>query len=243
VLEAVLFDLDDTLLGNDIRLFLKHYFPLLAGHMDDHIEPEFFVAELMHGTQAMIANRDRSQTNQDVFWSVFCQRTGLERAVLEPDIDRFYREEFGRLRQVTKRRPVAAELVSFCFDRGLRVAIATNPLFPCSAIEQRLAWAGLPVDRFRFDLITSYENIHAAKPCQAYYAEILARLEVEPGQALMVGDDWANDISPAIKHGLYTYWISADCGQAPEPGISPDGCGSLDELYGSLRGGWLLARG
>ena len=40
---------------------------------------------------------------------------------------------------------------------GLRVALATNPIFPEAAIKSRIRWAGLePED---FELYTTYENI------------------------------------------------------------------------------------
>ena len=92
------------------------------------------------------------------------------------------------------------------FARGLAVIIATNPLFPTTAIEQRLAWAGVPVDEYPYALVTTYENMHAAKPQPAYYREILAAIDCPPDRALMVGDDWKNDIAPAAAVGLHTFW-------------------------------------
>ena len=237
-LDAVLFDLDDTLLGNDMDVFLQSYFPLLAAYAEPVIDADRFLPELMAATQAMINNQDPELANRQVFWDVFCERNGLVQGEIEPFFATFYREQFAQLEQATQRRPEAAALVRWCKEQGLKVAIATNPLFPLAAIEQRLTWAGVPVDEFDFDLVTGYENMHAAKPNSAYYHEILATIGVEPGRALMVGDDWQNDIVPASKMGLYTFWIASPDAPAPDKGVAPDGRGELADLFQLLKNNW-----
>lgn len=233
-LQAVLFDLDDTLLGNNVDGFLKAYFALLTKHASELMPPDQFLAELLYATQAAIANQDPILTNRDVFWSVFQQRTGLNPAKAEPFFDDFYRDRFGELQRMTERRPAAEKLVQLAFRQGWKVVIATNPLFPRTAIEQRLGWAGIPVDRFAYDLVTSYDNMHAAKPHQAYYREILKFIGVAPGRALMAGDDWANDIVPAAEMGLHTFWIAPPDSPRPDPAVMIDGQGDLDDLYNLL---------
>lgn len=238
-IDAVLFDLDDTLLGNNMDAFLQGYFPLLAAYARQIVEPDTFLPELLAATQAVINSKDRSQTNSDVFWSVFCERNDLIREEVEPFFATFYREEFGRLQSNTTYRPVAAEVVHWCFDRGLKVVIATNPLFPLDAIEQRLSWAGVAVDDFDYDLVTAYENMHSTKPHPAYYREILAAIDVEPERALMVGDNWKNDIVPAAKTGLFTFWITNSDAVATESIDLPDRQGTLEDLSAALQNGWL----
>jgi HAD superfamily hydrolase (TIGR01549 family) len=239
MIKAVLFDLDDTLLENDMDRFLAHYLPMLAEYMEDLVDPDLFVSELLTTTQIMLAHQDTSVSNEEAFWSTFSGRTGLERAMLEPQLEKFYREEFRRLESITKRRPAAVQSVRVCLDRKLKVVVATNPLFPRSAVEQRMAWAGVPATEFDFALITTYENMHAAKPHSAYYQEIVDWVGVQASEALMVGDDWRNDIVPASGLGMYTYWVSSNCETQPDPPVALDGCGSLDELVGCLSDGWL----
>jgi len=118
---------------------------------------------------------------------------------------------------------------------GLQVVIATNPLFPLTAIEQRLEWAGLPVEEFPFALITSYEIMHSTKPHLAYYEEIAQRLGVEEKKCLMVGDDWRLDIAPAYAVGMQTYWVADTDVLPPTPGIHLSGQGSLTDLSEWLR--------
>jgi FMN phosphatase YigB (HAD superfamily) len=241
MLQAILFDLDDTLLGNDIETFLPGYFNSLTRYAAAVMDKSRFLPELLRGTRAMIESDDPALTNREVFWNSFCGRTGLDQAELEPHFQRFYRQEFDKLRSLTRSLPEAVALVRACFDLGLQVVVATNPLFPLDAIEQRLAWAGLPVADYPFALVTAYENMHSAKPNPAYYREILALIGCRvPEQALMVGNEWDNDIAPAAAAGLLTYWICRPGEQSPDPTLPLTGSGSLAALHRRLADGWLL---
>jgi len=140
MLKAVLFDLDDTLLGNDMDRFLPGYFALLGQHAERYLPRDRFLQELMTCTEAMIRDVDPSLSNRDVFWQHFARRTGLDVDELEAFFEQFYRHQFHQLRDRTEKRPFAAELVQFCLDQNLEVVVATNPLFPLIAIEARLAW-------------------------------------------------------------------------------------------------------
>lgn len=237
-IQAILFDLDDTLLGNDIDTFMRRYFALLSEYARPQVDEATFLPHLIQATQTAIRNTDPTRTNAEVFWAAFEGLTGGRRADLEPFFRRFYETDFARLQPSTVLRPAAAGLVRAAFDRGLHVVIATNPLFPLAAIEQRLAWAGVPVDTYDYALVTAYENMHAAKPQPAYYREILSVIGCEPGRALMVGDDWRNDIAPAAEVGLFTYWIAPVDAEPPDTRLL-SGQGSLDALAELVGGGWL----
>ncbi|WP_420630267.1 HAD family hydrolase [Candidatus Leptofilum sp.] len=214
--KAILFDLDDTLLGNEMDHFLPGYFELLGQFAERYLPRDQFLQELMICTEAMIRNVDPALSNREVFWQRFEQRTGLDSAKMEPFFEQFYRHQFHQLQGRTEKRPFAPQLVQFCLDHNLDVVVATNPLFPRIAIEARLDWAGLPVDAYNFALVTAYENMHAAKPQPAYYAEILDKIGCQPAQALMVGNDWENDILPARSLGIHTYWLSLDGTPPPD---------------------------
>lgn len=236
-LDAVLFDLDDTLLGNNMDVFLQGYFPLLTEYVKPVLDSDRFLPELLRATQAIINNQDLELTNRQVFWRVFCERNGLEQSEVEPFFARFYVEKFGVLEKLTDQRPEAAPLIRWCKQQGLKVVVATNPLFPLSAVEQRLSWAGVPVENSDFDLVTSLENMHSSKPHPSYYSEILATIGVEPGRALMVGDDWQNDIVPANSLGLHTFWIAPTDVEMPD-GLVLDGRGQLTDLFQLFKNNW-----
>jgi FMN phosphatase YigB (HAD superfamily) len=237
MIQAILFDLDDTLLGNDMDKFLPGYFSLLGEYATRHMPREQFMTELMTSTQAMIESDDAALSNRDVFWQLFAQRTGLDSEELEASFDQFYRNQFLQLESRTVRRPFAAKLVQHCLDNNLDVVIATNPLFPLVAIEARLEWAGLSVEEYDFALVTAYENMHATKPSPAYYSEILEKINCAPENALMVGNDWENDIVPAHSVGIHTYWLAPVDAVTPDKTPSHRGT-SLQDLYVLLAAGW-----
>jgi HAD superfamily hydrolase (TIGR01549 family) len=197
------------------------------------MDPESFQRALLDSSQAMASNAGGVLTNREVFWSRFNQLSGIDQSTLEPFFDQFYRNEFDLLSGETTVVPHAADLIRCCLERNLDVVIATNPVFPRSAIEKRLDWAGLPVSEYRFDLVTSYENMHATKPSQAYYTEILQLIGRDANESLMVGDSWINDIEPAAAIGMHTYWIR-ETGLLPPERALLSGFGSLAELYSAI---------
>lgn len=238
MIEAILFDLDDTLLINDSQAFMNSYFALLSQFAQPRMEPRKFLDDLTRATRATILNTDPLLTNADVFWTEFEKLSGQRRVDLEPFFANFYTQEFSKLRTGTEREPRAVDLVEETLAEGRQVVIATNPLFPQIAIEQRLAWAGLPVDNHAFALVTTYEGMHAAKPQPAYYQEILALIDVVPSRAIMVGNDWVNDIEPAAAVGLHTFWVNRN-GETPPQSELVDDFGTLDQLYERVSDGWL----
>jgi HAD superfamily hydrolase (TIGR01549 family) len=205
-IRAVLFDLDDTLLENNVDRFLKAYFGLLTPHMAHLVPPEKFISALIRATHAMIKNSDPAITNQQAFINDFFQGVGRTAEEMMPLFDDFYAVQFGKLRSLTCPNPSARAAIQIALDSGCDVVIATNPVFPETAIRQRMEWAG--VSDFPFKLITSYEVMHATKPACRYYREILEHIGRTPDECVMVGDDWGNDIAPAMKAGLQVFWVN-----------------------------------
>jgi HAD superfamily hydrolase (TIGR01662 family) len=205
VIQTILLDLDDTLLDNDMGRFLPPYFEALGRRMARFIAPDKLVNLLLSSTRVMMRNQDPTVTNQQAFDADFFPRLGLPEAQIRPIIYSFYEEDFPALKRYTRPRPQARPLVEALFDHGYNVVIATNPMFPRRAVEHRLEWAG--VLDFPFQLVTTYENSHFCKPSPRYYQEILSRLDSHPKEAIMIGDDFGNDIEPAMQVGLHTYWI------------------------------------
>lgn len=207
--KAILLDLDNTLLQNDMETFVPAYLSALAGFVAAHFPPETFIRHLLRATDAVVAHTDTTRTNMQVFDEAFFPALGRRREELEPLFDEFYATRFPQLRELTGPIPAARPLVERAFAQGWRVAVATNPLFPRTAVEQRLAWAGVPVDEFPYHLVTTYEEMHATKPHRAYYLEIAQRLGCQPEECLMAGDEWEMDIQPAMAVGMSAYWVAA----------------------------------
>ena len=189
---TVLFDLDGTLLPMDQDQFVGAYLKLLAKRLAPYgYEPNALVEGIWSGTKAMVAN-DGSRSNEDAFWADFCSRFG-EKAMNDlPLFDEFYRTDFLKVQQVCGYREEAAQVIRFLKEKGLTVVLATNPIFPAIATENRAKWAGLDLEDFA--LYTTYENSRFCKPNLDYYRDILAKLSLRPEECLMVGNDVGEDM-------------------------------------------------
>lgn len=206
---ALLIDLDDTLLDNDIERFLPAYLKLLGEHLAPRFPPEQMISALLRGTQAMLDNRDPQRTLHQTFADVFYPLLDTTEQSLHPDFESFYRDRFPLLRSLTLPRPDAPALVQQALDASIDLVIATNPLFPPTAIEQRLAWAGVPAGTVPYRLITHYQNMHFTKPHPEYFAEILGLLGLSPTDAAMIGNNPQDDLEPARLLGLAVFHVGS----------------------------------
>lgn len=191
-IKAVLFDLDGTLLPMDQDVFVRAYFGGLAKRLAPlGYEPEKLIDAVWKGTVAMIKN-DGKATNETVFWNTFAGIFGEKVREDEPHFEEFYKTDFQAVRQVCGFAPQADKTVKFLREKGVRVVLATNPIFPAIATESRIRWAGL--EQTDFELYTTYENSRFSKPNPAYYTEILRQLGLSPEECVMVGNDVGDDM-------------------------------------------------
>jgi len=189
---AILFDLDGTLLPMDQDDFTKSYFSNLAAKAATKgYQPNALIDTVWAGTAAMVKN-DGAKTNDAVFWELFAAKYGGDALNDIPFFEEFYRTDFQKVRELCGFAPMAKEIVHSLKARGLRVILATNPLFPAIATESRIRWAGLePED---FELYTTYENSCHCKPNPEYYKDIMTELNLVPEECVMVGNDVGEDM-------------------------------------------------
>ena len=206
----LLFDLDDTLLGNEMNSFIPAYLQVLSHRMSVVADPAVVIKTLLSATRQMIENSSPDQTLEQKFDAAFYPKLGVRRQDVQGIIDGFYAEDFPGLRGLTQYKPEAVSVVRQVIQRGDQAAIATNPLFPRTAIVQRLNWAGFPVDEFPFAMIPSYETFHFAKPNPAFFAEFLGQLGWPKIPVVMVGNDVDMDIGAARQLGLPVFWITGN---------------------------------
>lgn len=191
-INTILFDLDGTLLPMDQEKFVNVYFKMLAAKLVPYgYEPQQLINAILAGIEAMIKN-DGSQLNEDAFWKRFVDIYGDKVLADKPVFEDFYKNEFQDARLFCGFNPKAAETVRLLKDKGYRVVLATNPLFPSIATESRIRWAGL--EPSEFDLYTTYENTSYCKPNLDYYRDILKRINCRPEECLMVGNDVGEDM-------------------------------------------------
>ncbi len=225
---TLLFDLDGTLLDTDLNSLVPAYFQSLAEHLAPHIPPESLIKYLAAGTRAMMASTDPANTLREVFNDSFYPSLNVDSQFLQPILEDYYDNIFPTLQAHAKQIDGAQELINWAFSAGHRVAIATSPFFPRKATLARLRWAGLPPEKYPFEIISSYETFHFLKPHPAYVAEVMARLGWPDGPALMIGNDVEQDLQPAAILGLPTFHTLDTTPSAN--GFAPTGRGLLAEL-------------
>nr|MBR4281772.1 HAD family hydrolase [Clostridia bacterium] len=206
--QAILFDLDGTLLPMELEAFAKLYIGALARELAPFgLTPETLLKPFWAATKAMMVNTT-GKLNADVFWETFSGMTGIARNAVEPVCDAFYNVGFQAARAATRENPLAKEAVRLAHEKADKVVLATNPLFPMAGQKTRLSWLGLsPED---FDLVTCYTSDRHCKPNPAYFADVCERLNLDPKQCLMIGNDDREDMQCASSLGMDCYLVT-DC--------------------------------
>ena len=204
---AILFDLDGTLLPQDLNEFLNAYFRLLSQYMAPMgYSPDKLLETILAGMQAMV-NNDGRESNETVFWNTFISVYGEKAREDENAFETFYRDDFDKLQKTCGYNPIVPNLIHELRDRGYLLVLATNPLFPEIATRKRAHWAGADLENFA--LYTTYENSYACKPHVEYYRQIVEKLGVQPEECLMVGNDVTEDMV-AKTIGMDVFLIT-DC--------------------------------
>ncbi|MBR4295625.1 MAG: HAD family hydrolase [Clostridia bacterium] len=191
-IKVVLFDLDGTLLPLDQNVFVKKYFGLLAKKLGPYgYEANALVDAIWLGIRAMVKN-DGAKRNDEVFWDKFGEIFTDKVYEDKKHLDDFYQNDFKEVKSVCSFNPEAPKTVRLLKERGIRVALATNPIFPTVATEHRIRWAGLEPNDFEF--YTTYENSYHCKPNPDYYRDLLNILGVAADECVMVGNDVTEDM-------------------------------------------------
>ena len=235
MLRTILFDLDGTLLPIDTDRFVAQYMKALSAHIGHLVPPAQLVEQIMASTYAMIKDPGPERTNAQVFAADFFPKVGHEEAVLMPHFEEFYRLKFPGLRSSCSGLPgIAREVVQTAVDQGYEIALATNPLFPREAIEERMRWIG--VHDMPWRLVTTYEIMHACKPQPAYYREVLATLGRQTEECLMVGNDYEED-GVAAKLGMQVFFVTDHLIKRTEAPLPAESSGTLAEFHERLKAG------
>ncbi len=223
---TILFDLDGTLLPLDMDDFIKKYFKLLTEEFSDLGAAPEFIEILMASTRDMIEN-DGGKTNKDIFELSFFNRLSVEnKKEILRRFDDFYRHKFPLLERKFEFDYSAADLIELLKEKNYKLVLATNAIFPREAIIERVKWAQVNPDVFSF--ISSYENMHFAKPNINFYKEILEKIEEDPEDCIMIGNDVEEDMI-AGKLGMTTFLVE-DYKIERTNSCQPDWRGSFSEL-------------
>ena len=208
MIKAVLFDLDGTLLPMEQETFIKHYFGRLTKQMVElrGYDKDKFVKSVWRGLGAMMKN-DGSMTNEERWWQSYTAVFGEEGRADGPVFHDFYAGDFNLSKDACGFNPMADRIIKTVKEKGFKAILATNPVFPRVATENRMKWAGLNQDDF--ELFTTYEDYSYCKPSLEYYKEIMDKTGLKPEECVMVGNDVAEDMI-AEKLGMKVFLLT-DC--------------------------------
>ena len=202
--EAILLDLDGTLLEMDEKQFVEEYTKLGAHFFKDIVEQELFLENLVPSIRKVSTNQDRDMTVIDVFLEEFSRRVKCERELLVERFIEFYATEYNKLKPYISPKKGGKELVKVARKLTKKLVLATNPLFSLAGLQKRVEWADL--DPGYFNLITCAEVFSFSKPNASYYKQITEIMNVSPKNSIMIGNHFKNDMV-ASKLGMKTFWV------------------------------------
>ena len=226
MLKNFLFDMDGTLIDCTAEKFIPLYKQALADKFAANAEMKKIIETVLIGASAMVAN-DGSRTNRETFMEFARGRLALPPEELEKLMTEFYADEYAAVKSVIAPKPAMIEAVQTLKAKGYRLVVTTNPLFPAAALVRRLEWGGY--DRADFDFVTSYETSTYAKPSVGYYTETLKRLDLDPAETIIVGNDMDEDVNAGKEAGMQTYWLTDTPIPSKNP-TAPDLEGTSDDF-------------
>ncbi len=198
------FDLDGTLLPLHMDLFLKLYYGgIKKSGIFDTISEEKGSEIFEKAIIAMLGNDGRA-SNREVFFETVESFSGVGEKTLTPIMNAFYENEFIKARQSTRTSKRVGLVIKELKKKGYRLVLATNPLFPRIATDQRIEWAGLR--REDFEYVSYYDNSSFCKPNPEYFKEILNHLSLRADECYIVGNDVRDDMS-AVALGFSGFLV------------------------------------
>jgi putative hydrolase of the HAD superfamily len=220
MIEAVLFDLDDTLHDDtdayrraaaDVAREVALATPvsadrLLAAYIS---EAETFWKLLSQdhlGTQ-LAGVRER-------MWAAALADSGIA----DPQLAARCAESYVRHRKdYLKLWPGVADLLANLRSTGCKLGLITNGF--AETHREKIELLGLSES---FDAIFIADEVGMVKPDPRIFAHACERLGVAPERSVMVGDRYFRDVTGAHAAGLATIWLDIHAERVPESGPVPD---------------------
>ena len=228
---TIMFDLDGTLIPFDQDEFIREYFDRLARKMVPlGFDKEVLIKSVWAGTNAMLTN-DGTKTNRDRFFEVFSTFATGDMNEMEKVFEGFYEKEFDEVKCVLKRQVDRKHFIKALREKGYKLVLATNPIFPKVAVGVRLSWIGLSLSDF--DYVTTYENSSYSKPNPGYYEEILYNTGSKASECIMIGNNPVDDMQ-AVKAGLDVYLVTDNLENQTGEDVSVYNRGSFEDMENML---------
>jgi len=225
--QAVLFDLDGTLVDVDMNRFIPSYLQKLTGRMSGQASQSRAIRAFHKAVAEMFANTDAARTLEAILFEVLLSELAIAAEEYTESLACFCEQDLETLRPLVEGHPLSSKLIASCQARGWRVVLATNPIFPREVVDARIAWGGL--DGGLFHHVTAYETAHYCKPNPAFFEELLELLQLPAEACLMIGNDPLHDLS-AGQVGMQTCLLTPWKVNRPGTRFKADWQGSHEEL-------------
>lgn len=198
-------DLDGTLINLDWRKNMRYYYKKVMKILPDMGAKVSYLYSVRLAAKKMMSDDTDDLLNIEKYFKYITRYTKLPDEKNREIYFKFYNESFAGFQEDVKDVEGAHQLISLCKSMGMKIVLATNPVFPLQAVKERLSWGKFnPED---FDLITHIQNFTHCKPSPKYFMDILSKFGTKPDNAFMVGDDYYYDIKPCKKLGIRTWWL------------------------------------
>ena len=224
--DTFLFDLDGTVLPMDFDKFMELYFSNIGEFFKDKIDPKLLVKSILSSTEVMVNTNDKRR-NEDIFMNHFDSLINSTEDY-KPLFLEFYNSDFDKVQASTYKSDYMRKSIDLLKQKGYKIALATNPLFPMIANHHRIRWAGFEPNEFSY--ISSFESNSYCKPHLQYYNEVLESINKEAENCYMVGNDVFDDLSSG-KLGIKTYLITNHMLNKHNQEVSSDYQGTYIDFY------------
>jgi len=224
--EAILFDLDGTLVENDMHRFVTEYFQPLGPRIKQICPDKDYIKLILQANQAMLKAGRSADCLLDLFLREFTRLSGILEHQALKIFDAYYENEYRNL-QVVKPVSMAFECIQTASRLTDNIVIATLPIFPQTAIRQRLEWG--KINDFDYKLVTGCDIMHTSKPHVDYFLEIAEIINCDPQRCLMIGNDYVDDMA-AAECGMTTFLLNTFSVNLGKGLYKPDYTGNIHQL-------------
>ena len=236
MLNAVLLDLDNTLILFDEPGFYDRFFDKMAPFFHDLMARDLLVEKTITATMALKENNG-ALLNRECFTRAFNAGGDLPMDIFWERWLAFYEDVYSPFGVPVTVPRGQADIIDRLARSGLTLVIASNPVFPPIALKRRMAWGG--IDPAPFSLLTHMDNMSFVKPREGYFRSICKMIGTAPEACLMVGNDPVNDMA-AKATGMKTY-LTTDASEvhfASLTGSTGSEGGHRHDFQGPLSGVW-----
>jgi len=222
VIQAILFDIEGTLINLDRAKFIQNYLGILAPRFAHLLSPDKFTKHLLKSIETIQKEPKPEQTVMQTFLDDLSKATGQSVQILRPIFEEFYVSDFPALRCLVQANPHGVKVVEYAIQQGFLTAILSISLMPLIAMKEQVRWAGLTPEHFK--VIATLDNFHYCKPHPGFFQEVANNLGVGPQNCLIVTKHINDMVCQEL--GMKTFFV-----ETLGLEVQTDYTGQIDDLF------------